>query len=263
MMSLKIASMQLSCVAQDIDTNLDKAKKFLNRAKNSGAHLAIFPEMFFTGFQWDFIKKNPQKIEKLLEDVSTLAKQSGLAIFSGQPTIENNAFYNSLVAFDKDGSILESYHKTHLFFGMEEPKYLSPGTGPKLVTIHEVPIGLAICYDLRFASHFFELAKLGAKACAVIAGFPHPRSDHWRTLLKARALDYQMAIVSANRIGHEKVMDYGDFEFFGYSSCITADGKVIAEGDDHSESIIFSDISVADVNKVRDSFPLLKEKLQS
>jgi predicted amidohydrolase len=61
-------------------------------------------------------------------------------------------------------------------------------------------IRLFVCYDLRFpvwcrnSGNAYDLA-------VYIANWPERRSEHWRTLLKARAIENQAYVVGVNRIG--------------------------------------------------------------
>jgi predicted amidohydrolase len=85
-------------------------------------------------------------------------------------------------------------------------------------------IGVAICYDLRFPELFRRLTMDGAELICLSAQWPKPRSDHWRTLLKARAIENQVFMVAANCCGRQ-----GKLDFFGSSMIVSPRGEILAE----------------------------------
>ena len=62
---------------------------------------------------------------------------------------------------------------------------------------------LFVCYDLRFADEFWALAP-DTDCYVVVANWPAPRRDHWRTLLRARAIENQAYVVGVNRVGQRR-----------------------------------------------------------
>ena len=72
-------------------------------------------------------------------------------------------------------------------------------------------IGLSICYDLRFPELFRLYAKKKVDLIINIANWPDTRIDHWRTLLKARAIENQCYVAGVNRVGNDTKLHYNGF----------------------------------------------------
>ena len=83
---------------------------------------------------------------------------------------------------------------------------------------------MIICYDLRFPELSRRLALEGAGVICVPAQWPKPRQEHWRTLLRARAIENQLFVVACNACGL-----IGKLDFFGMSMIIDPKGEVLVE----------------------------------
>ncbi|HDR46579.1 MAG TPA: carbon-nitrogen family hydrolase, partial [Geoalkalibacter subterraneus] len=84
-----------------------------------------------------------------------------------------------------------------------------------------------ICYDLRFPELFRKMALEGAEILCLPAEWPKPRQEHWRTLLRARAIENQQFVVATNCCGVQ-----GKLDFFGMSLIISPWGEILAEGEE-------------------------------
>ena len=128
------------------------------------------------------------------------------------------------------GQTLAAYSKVHLFGPMGERRTLLKGEQLALVETGWGSAGLAICYDLRFPELFRAYALAGAEAVILPAQWPRPRLEHWRTLLRARAIENQMLMIACNRVGRD-----GETAFFGRSAIIDACGETVIEGGDQED----------------------------
>ncbi len=135
-------------------------------------------------------------------------------------------------------------------------------SGEKLV-MTETPwakIGLSICYDLRFPEMFRTYALKGAEMVILPAGFPHPRLDHWRTLLKARAIENQMFMVAVNQVGDEVLGGrFGTLSYFGHSCVIDPWGGFVAEAGEQ-EMLLTVTIDLAKVSEVRNLMKIFRDR---
>ena len=147
--------------------------------------------------------------------------------------------------------LITKYRKIHLFF--KERKYFSPGNELKFFDYKNFRIGLAICYDIRFPEMFRKLMKLGVNTFIISAAFPMKRSDHWETLLKARAIENQSYIIACNRIGKDEE------EYAGTSMVIDPWGNVLVKASKDKEEILITEIDYNRIVKVRENFPILKD----
>ena len=92
---------------------------------------------------------------------------------------------------------------------------------------------MAICYDLRFPEIFRQYALAGARIIFLPLEWPRPRLAHWRTLLRAWAVENQLFVIACNRVGRT-----GNNDFFGHSAIIDPWGKTVVEGNEEQAPII-------------------------
>jgi len=109
--------------------------------------------------------------------------------------------HTSSLVFDPSGELKGHYHKIHLFDvdvadnqgRYRESETFSPGSHPVLVDSPFGPLGLSICYDLRFPELYRQLARAGARVLLVPAAFTAVTGEaHWEPLLRARAIENQL-----------------------------------------------------------------------
>ena len=121
---------------------------------------------------------------------------------------------------------------------MGEDTFFSPGTDCPVIETSLGRIGVCICYDLRFPAQFADLVLKEAEIVFIPAQFPHPRLDHWRILLRARAIENHIFVVGCNRIGSD-----GRHLFCGHSTIISPWGETLAEAGER-ESLIIAELDL-------------------
>jgi len=138
---------------------------------------------------------------------------------------------------------------------MQEDRYLAAGDQPALC--EGTPWGttaLAICYDLRFPELFRTYALAGARLVLLPAQWPAPRNDHWRTLLRARAIENQCVVAGCNRVG----ADHNNF-FGGASAVIGPWGELLVEGSDRA-ALLVAEVNFDAVEEARRRIPILSDR---
>ncbi|MCS7040082.1 MAG: carbon-nitrogen family hydrolase, partial [Caldilineales bacterium] len=115
--------------------------------------------------------------------------------------------------------------------------------------------GLAICYDLRFPELFRLYALAGAQLILIPSEWPHPRLAHWRTLLRARAIENQCFVAAVNRVGSDRANT-----FCGHSALIDPWGETVVEADDASVQLLTATVDFALVDDVRRRIPALADR---
>ena len=134
--------------------------------------------------------------------------------------------YNSFVLAGPDGTV-HRYRKIHPFsFGGEE-KYFRPGTDFVTVDVEGLRVSLFVCYDLRFADEFWQLAH-DTDVFLVPANWPAKRRLAWTTLLQARAIENQAYVVGVNRVG-----DGNGIAYSGDSRIVDPLGELLATAAAH------------------------------
>lgn len=127
---------------------------------------------------------------------------------------------NRSIIINKYGKIQASYDKIHLFDvninnkeTHRESDFFSRGKNLKVTKVNGVNIGLSICYDLRFPIMYRKLAKKRAQIILIPSAFTVPSGKaHWKTLVRARAIENSLFIVATNMCGthHTKRKTYGN-----------------------------------------------------
>ena len=255
MTTLRVALLQQDTVWQDPAANLVKARGFVAQAARAGARVAVFPELFTLGFTMapePFAEPLPGPTT---EAVAALSREFGLFLVGS--VVEAHAPHPRNAAFvtGPDGALLAAYRKIHPFSYGEEHRHYSGGEDCPVFQVDGIPCGLQICYDLRFPEPFRALAAQGAEVVFVPANWPARRIAAWSTLLAARAIENQMAVCGANRVGQDALgLDYP-----GASAIHDAYGETIAKGD-ATEGLIAGDIDLGALRAWRERFPALRDR---
>ena len=159
-----------------------------------------------------------------------------------------------------DGSIAARYDKIHMFdvdLGngdvYRESESYAAGSQAVIADLPWGPLGLTICYDLRFPALHRALAKGGAKFLAVPAAFTRITGEaHWHTLLRARAIEAQSFVFAAAQGGRHE----NGRETFGHSLVISPWGQILADGG-QDPGVCVADIDIAILDDVRRRVPSL------
>ena len=248
---MKIALVQYSPVWEDKEMN---KKKILSLLQNiQGVELFIFPEMTLTGFTM----KSKEMSETIQGDsfrfFSSIAKEKSTNIFAGIIERRDKRNYNTLIHIKPDGNLVKLYRKIHPFSYSGENENYYAGVKPALTKIRGWKIGLTICYDLRFPELYRKYGKKRAHLIVNIANWPDTRIEHWRTLLKARAIENQCYVAGLNRVGKDPKLNY-----VGFSSVFDPMGKEIIVVE-NEEKVILVELEKNYVSVVREKFPFLDD----
>ena len=251
---VRICSAQIASIWEEPEKTLEKAGVFIRHAAASGADLICFPEQFATG--WDPQPwKNIQDIHgSIVSSLQGYAKEYGIGILGSFRQAHDPLPKNTAVAIGRDGRILSTYAKMHLFSSGHEDEGNSPGTDLGVFTFDSLTCGIAICYDLRFPDLFRLYAHKGVQVVFVPSAWPHIRTRHWDLFIQARALENQMYVIGVNTTGQTPIELYS-------GDSMTADplGIIISRAND-AEQLIFTDLDPAIVDTARRQFPVDKDR---
>lgn len=227
----------------------------IHRLGEREAQIAVLPELWSAGF--DSPSKTIEQAEqtpKIIDMLSDLAKKYRMVIAGSLPEKSEGHLYNTMMVIDSDGTVAGSYRKIHLFSFIGEDNVFSAGNQAVVCSTSCGPIGLMICFDLRFPELCRSLALSGARIIIVSAQWPASRIHHWDTLLQARAIENQLFIAAANRVGKD-----ADLLFNGHSQIISPDGKVLAKIIDQTDEAT-AEINFSEVDIVRNRFNCLTQR---
>jgi predicted amidohydrolase len=252
---VRVALLQMDLAWEDVAENHRRAAGLLAQAGAGGARLALLPEMFSTGFSMDS-KRIAQPAGGESETfLSDQARALGLWILAsvperGEPTPRNMAMLVS------PGGAIVKYAKIHPFSFAGEDKVYTAGDHVVTADVEGVRVTPFVCYDLRFPEPF-RTAASETDLFAIVANWPDQRREHWRTLLRARAIENQAYVAGVNRAG-----DGNGLHYAGDSAAIAPLGETLVEADDR-EQVLFFDVDPAVVKKLRARFPALEDRRPS
>lgn len=230
--SVKAAAVQFNITLGDICTNLTHVQQSLEKLAQDGVQLAVLPEMWATGFAYKELNSLAEQTEGLVSGLAELSAKYHMVIIGSLPEPHDGKVFNTAYVLD-NGKLLGKYRKIHLFSLMQEDRSFDSGDSWLLIDSSVGKIGVFICYDLRFPELARRLAIEGAEILVVPGEWPKPRQEHWRTLLRARAIENQLFVVAANCCGMT-----GKLDFCGMSMIIDPKGELLAEAGYETQNIV-------------------------
>lgn len=236
----KLIALQMTS-SPNVADNLDFVEQQLQLLNVTEPSLVVLPECFACFGAGDQAilevaeKRGDGPVQRRL---SALAKTYKVWLAAGSfplQTEHKDKYTASCLLFDEHGSLQAEYQKIHLFdvqVADNTGSYLesrSTEPGNKLVVIDSPfgKLGLAICYDIRFAGMFQAMSEQAQLDVLVLpAAFTYlTGSAHWQALLKARAIENQCYLVAANQTG-----EHGNKrQTYGHSCIISPWGESLAE----------------------------------
>jgi predicted amidohydrolase len=203
--------------------------------------------------------------DKVLAAVREAAARTGIWVHLGSLALKrgDGRLANRGFVIDSSGGIRASYDKLHLFDvdlptgeSWRESASYAPGERSVVVETPAGPLGLAICYDLRFPDLFRALTDAGARILSVPAAFTVPTGRaHWHILLQARAIEAGVFVVAAAQGGRHE----DGRETFGHSLVIGPWGEILLDMGDET-GLGYADIDLAGVEEVRSRLPALNHR---
>jgi predicted amidohydrolase len=249
---MRIALVQMDIAWEDVEENHRRAARLLDEAAAGGARLAILPEMFSTGFSMEAQRVAQPPGGPSESFLREQAKSRNLWILASIPESGEPSPRNMALLVSPQGAVTR-YAKIHPFsFAGEHRQYTA---GDRVVTadVEGVRVTPFVCYDLRFPEPF-RLAAAETDLFVVVANWPEERREHWRLLLRARAVENQAYVAGVNRVG-----DGGRLHYAGDSSLISPSGETLAEGDDQVR-LLLCEVDGKRVAETRARFPFLDDR---
>ncbi|MCK5856096.1 MAG: nitrilase family protein [Bacteroidales bacterium] len=214
--------------------------------------IIVLPEMFTTAFSM-----KPEFFAEVVggESLMWMQEQSRnrQAAIVGSFMVKEQGDYFNRLYFVKPDSSYEYYDKRHLFRMGNEQEHFSQGQKPLILDYKSWKIQTLICYDLRFpvwAKNQFQDGNYAYDACILVANWPAVRSQVWKTLSSARAIENQAYWIGVNRIGK----DGNGLEHSGDSNIWDAKGESMIENINDNEFVKTLRISKSELDDFRSKF---------
>jgi predicted amidohydrolase len=244
--------------------NLGRVRDALREAADGGADLAVLPEATLTRFGSDLRAAAEPLDGPFCTGLAEAAKQTGVALVAGvfEPAPDGRV-YNTAVVIDRDGALVTSYRKLHLFdaFAQRESDLVAPGSSVVVASLAGVAVGVEICYDVRFPELTRALAVAGASLVTVSAAWQAGlfKEEHWVTLLRARAIENTVWIAAVGQVPDLDEKPTRAPTGVGRSMLIDPLGVVRADlGPSAGISVVNADMSLIDA--VRETLPSLANR---
>jgi len=258
------------CSGSDVAANLADAQALINDAAERGATLVVLPENF-SYLAADEAGK--LAIVEVFGDgpiqafLARMAREHGIWLVGGTTPLRSDDLrraYSASLLYAPSGECCARYDKVHLFDvgvpGKDETYRESatamPGDAPTIVDTPFGPLGMAVCYDVRFPAFFDVVGRAGATILTLPAAFTVPTGEaHWHVLLRARAIESLCFVVAAAQSGEHP----GGRRTYGHSLIVGPWGNVLAELSQGPGTVI-ADLDLAELERLRARFPALSHR---
>jgi len=262
---MRAAAVQINST-DDYERNLRVAETLVRDAAAAGAEFVVLPEKWTTLGPPEALVAAAEPLHgPALAAAGTWARDLGIHLVAGSlpEKVEGRSKpFNTSVLIGPDGVRRAVYRKIHMFdvdigdVSYRESETEDPGNEEVVSDVEGVPIGLTICYDLRFPELYRVLALRGARVITVPAAFTERTGrDHWEVLLRARAIENQLFIVAAGQVGNAPP----HFRSYGRSMIIDPWGVVLAQAAD-TECFIAAELDFRVQDEMRSSVPALRNR---
>jgi predicted amidohydrolase len=253
----------------DPDANARALVGAIEEASAGGAEMLFTPEM--SGLLDRDRERAATHLRTEAEDpvlaaVRAAAAEAKIWVYLGSLAIRDEGagkLHNRGYLIDSEGEIRATYDKLHLFdvdlptgeSWRESASYVAGGRAV-VADSPAGPLGLSICYDLRFPDLYRSLTDAGARVLSIPAAFTVPTGQaHWHILMRARAIEAGAFVVAAAQWGcHEDGR-----ETFGHSLVVGPWGEVLLDMGE-GEGVAFADIDLGEVEAVRTRLPALRHR---
>lgn len=254
---MKISCLQMDVIPSQPDVNFTHVAQLIREAMADTPDVVVLPEA------WDisYLPRNAtpalyeNNFQRALEQIGALARENRVNIVAGSVSrFEAGKLYNCCCVFDREGQLVTTYDKTHLFTHVNEHKRYTQGESLGMFTLDGVRCGVIICYDVRFPELARTMCLEGMDVLFVVCQWPRARIGMLQTLCAARACENQIFVVCCDACGTA-----GDKVCGGGSVIFGPTGKRLAEAD-ATEQIITAQCDPDGLQELRNSFPVFRDR---
>jgi omega-amidase len=235
-MEITIALAQMGIALGKPEQNAATARALTVKAAAQGADLLLLPELWATGYDLSRVGEYTAAL-----DAGHFALMADLA--------RTQQLYVAGTALEANPQ-----GKPYNTAPLGEVEHMTAGDTLPVFDLPWGRVALAICYDLRFPELWRRYADAGAQLILIPAEWPVQRVEHWRLLLRARAVENQYFVVGCNRAGRDV-----DGEFGGHSAAVDPWARVLVEGG-AEPGLFLATLDLDEVARSRRLFPFLQDR---
>jgi NAD+ synthase (glutamine-hydrolysing) len=238
---LRLALAQVNPRVGDLEANAAKIAEYVERARDEGAELVVFPELVLTGYPPEDLLLKEHFLRATQEALAAVASSvEGIVAVVGYPERTEDVFDS--IAVIADGAVRANYRKMRLWnYGVaDEERYFQAGPGPAVIELGDARIGLTICEDMWVpGSPASDEAEAGASLILNPSGSPYHRHKGLQRerMLAQRARDNLAAVAFANLVGGQD-----ELVFDGHSLLIDHEGCVLARAPQFAEALVVATV---------------------
>jgi NAD+ synthase (glutamine-hydrolysing) len=238
---MRLALAQINTVVGDLDGNRNAILARLEKAREAGAGLVLFPELAVTGYPPEDLLLRSGFIRAAAQSLQEIAAQArDVVALVGFPHFDSD-LYNAC-AVCADGDVKAIYRKRFLpnYGVFDEDRYFAPGRELVLLELGETLVGLTICEDMwQPGPPATDLALAGAELLVNISASPfHVGKEIEREeMFVTRARDNSCFVAFCNAVGGRDVLI-----FDGHSCVLDDEGEVVARAVGFEETLLVVDV---------------------
>jgi NAD+ synthase (glutamine-hydrolysing) len=251
---LRLALAQINSRVGDLEGNAAKIRRDIERARDGGAELVLFPELAITGYPpEDLLLKEHflRATEEALEEVARAAE--GIVAIVGFPERGQDVF--NAIAVVAEGRVHAVYRKVRLWnYGVaDEERYFQAGEGGAVLDLGDARLGLTVCEDIWVPGPpASDEALAGAALIVNPSASPYHRGkglERERMVIQ-RARDNLAVVAFCNMVGGQD-----ELVFDGHSVVVDHEGEVVARAPQFAEALTFAtvDLQAAMTARLRDT----------
>jgi predicted amidohydrolase len=262
---LRVACIQ-NTADRDIAPSMAVVSDLVRRARDAGAAFITTPEvvsLIESNRAATLAKSFVEEEHPALAAFQELARETGAWMLAGSLTVkvEPERVANRSLLIDPTGAVVGRYDKLHMFDvtladgeSYRESRTYRPGDAAVVAPTPWGPLGMTICYDMRFPQLYRDLAHAGAAMFTVPSAFTRPTGKaHWHVLLRSRAIENGCFVIAAAQTG---VHPTGR-KSYGHSLIVDPWGEVLADGGE-DVGFITADLNLARIAECRGMVPSLQ-----
>ena len=247
---MRIAMAQINAIVGDLEGNTRRICEGISAAADRGADLVAFPELALPGYPPEDLLLKPDFVAANREALQEVARRTPalLAVVGFVDGVDR--LYNAAAVL-YDGRIAGVYHKHRLpnYGVFDEKRYFHPGAECPLFGVGTSPLAVTVCEDIWSPGGPPQAAARGGALLLVNINASPYHAGKWRLreeMLRTRARDYAALIAYVNLVGGQD-----ELIFDGMSLVVDQRGEVIARGPQFREDLVFCDVDLDAVRRVR------------
>jgi len=265
---MKTALLQLN-VSDDPVANLPRTVQMVRQAVDMGAAFVLTPEVtncVSTSRSHQVQVLTQEENDATLAALRDVAADCGIHLLIGSLALKTDdpqgRFANRSFLIGPDGGVLARYDKIHMFDvaisnseTYTESSGYRPGSRAVLAQPAFAPVGMAICYDMRFPKLSDALVSAGAQILTYPAAFsPVTGAAHWHSLLRARAIEAGAWVLAPAQTGTHPSGSDKTRTTYGHSLAVDPWGEVMLDAGTAPGVYVF-DLELNKVAEARSRIP--------